>query len=91
MNTQTKEFTSNKDIGEFISSIELISVRSVVTNKFINLDCNQSQASNATTVLHQLILLNESVKSVIKVQGILQLQAKFGNADFQTLIKLHFN
>ena len=68
MNTQTKEFTSNKDMDEFISSIELESVRSLVTDKFINLVCNQSQASNATIVLHQLILLNESVKSAIKVQ-----------------------
>ena len=67
MNTQTKEFTSNKDMDEFISSIELESVRSLATDKFINLVCNQSQASNATTVLHQLILINESMKSAINM------------------------
>ena len=74
MNSQTQQFTSNEDMNDFLSCIELESVRSLVTNKFINLVCNQSQVSDATTVLHQLILMNEAVKSAIKVQLCLQLQ-----------------
>ena len=74
MNAQTQQFTSNEDMNEFLFCIELETVKSLVTNKFINLVCNQSQVSDATTVLHQLILMNEAVKSAIKVQICLQLQ-----------------
>lgn len=69
MDPQIPEYTSDEDMNEFISCIELETVRSLVSKKFINLvcKCNQSQVSDATTVLQQLVLMNEAVKSAMKV------------------------
>lgn len=68
MDFQSIEFTSDKVMNEYLSCIQLNNVRSLVTNDFVNFVCEQSKESNARPLLYQLKLLEEAVKSAIKVK-----------------------
>ena len=67
MNSEPKDLKFNKDMNNFLNCVELDLVRSLVTNKFINLVSNISQESNAKNVFYQLVLMNDAVKSALKV------------------------